>query len=365
MRLRLLPRDPVGKMGYVWLVYLGSPVSYLAYRHDATSVAATVAAIAVFVPLYFWGYWLQGARTLLPIAGITAVALWLSPSNPGGTVFFIYAAAFAHRVGRPRLAVGVLVGIVLTILGELWLGVLDIRVSAWALVITPVIGGITIYATDNARKLLHAQEQARHLAVVAERERIGRDLHDLLGHTLSVIALKSELASKLAGRDPERSIAEIRDVERISRDALAEVRRAVLGSRDGHALTDELAHARTALDAAGVILECHVASGVVAAAVDHTLAFALREAVTNVVRHARAQRCTITLETDGPFARLSIDDDGVGGDGKDGAGLAGMRTRVTELGGQLERNSRQGTRLTITLPLPGQVAAPPTAKAAV
>ena len=128
--------------------------------------------------------------------------------------------------------------------------------SFWvpATVISILVGGSNIHFCEMRRKdraLIKAHEAAEHLATIAERERIARDLHDLLGHTLSVIVLKSELASKLADRDPTRAIREIRDVERISRDALAEVRQAVHGYR-GERLDEEVATARRALDAAGV-----------------------------------------------------------------------------------------------------------------
>jgi two-component system sensor histidine kinase DesK len=198
-------------------------------------------------------------------------------------------------------------------------------------------------------KLRHAQDEMARLAVVAERERIARDLHDLLGHTLSVIVLKSELASKLAASNPERSVAEIRDVERISREALAEVRRAVQGYH-ARALADELKEAQTALDTSGVALECTIPPVRLAPDAERTLALAVREAVTNIIRHADATRCTIRLDAVGDAVRLEIADDGVGGTAPEGSGLSGMRARVTEAGGALEREGLKGTRLTITLP---------------
>jgi two-component system sensor histidine kinase DesK len=155
---------------------------------------------------------------------------------------------------------------------------------------------------------------------------------------------------KLASRDPARSIAEIRDVERISREALAEVRRAVTGYGSS-TLADEIRHARTALESAGAVLDCEIAPVRLSVAEEQVLALSIREAVTNVIRHAHARRCEIRLAAAGAGVRLEVRDDGKGGTAPEGSGLLGMRARVAELGGRLEREGRDGTRLTITLPL--------------
>ena len=199
------------------------------------------------------------------------------------------------------------------------------------------------------RALIKAHEAAEHLATIAERERIARDLHDLLGHTLSIIVLKSELAAKVADRDLDRAIREIRDVERISRNALAEVRQAVYGYR-GERLDEEVATARTALDAAGVALTVDMPKVALDTDQERTLSLGLREAVTNVIRHARASQCRVTLTADSHARALTIEDDGVGGEAVEGAGLSGMRARLAEIGGSMERDGQHGTRLTLVVP---------------
>jgi two-component system, NarL family, sensor histidine kinase DesK len=363
VRMRLLPPEPFARLAYLWLVYLASPIYFAVTNpHDALEVSATIVAVAVFLPVYFWASWLRGPIALVPIIVITAIAILLERVNYGSGVFFVYAGAFAFRVGRPRVAVAVLGAIELTVLVDALLGGLDLQTFAWTTAITALVGGMVIYSADAGRRMYEAQKETARLAVVAERERIGRDLHDLLGHTLSVIALKSELASRLASADPDRSVAEIRDVERISRDALAEVRHAVEGWADEHGLANEIQRARTALNAAGVALACDVTPATLEPALSQTLAFALREAVTNVVRHAHATQCTIRIETVNPTGptgatdsaggaiRLSVEDDGIGSGDAEGSGLAGMRARVAARGGRLVRESGPGTRLTITLP---------------
>jgi two-component system sensor histidine kinase DesK len=146
------------------------------------------------------------------------------------------------------------------------------------------------------KQLLRKQEEVEHIARIAERERISRDLHDLLGHSLSLIALKAELAGKLAGRDLDACKREIADIEASARRALAEVRTAVTGYRDS-GLPGALASARASLAAAGVALREDVqqVQQFARARAEHVLALALREAVTNVVRHAGATRCTVGL----------------------------------------------------------------------
>ena len=349
MRVRLLPNEPFANLAYAWLIYLAAPLSFVApLGHHAA--APTLAGIAAFLPLYFWGYWVRGRAALLPIAAIFLIGLLVEPVNPGADVFFIYAGAFAYRVGPPRVAIGVLVGIVLAMVPAGLYARVDPQELAWTTSITALIGAVVIYATDSGRKLRNAQREARELAVVAERERIGRDLHDLLGHTLSVIVLKSELASRLAPIDPERSIGEIRDVERISRDALAEVRRAVRGD-NAASFADELRRGQTALEAAGVTLTSDVAGVRLSASQEHALALALREMLTNVVRHAQATRCRVSLAADSEAIRLSVVDNGVGGAAAEGAGIGGIRARTAALGGRVERSGADGTSLTITVPV--------------
>jgi two-component system sensor histidine kinase DesK len=356
VRPRLVPRDGFSWTGYIWLVYLSTPLWYAASgRASGPSVLAwTIAAAVVFLPLYFWGFWLTGRRVLIPIAAIAAIGAGLIPLNPGGFVFFVYAASFAGRVGRPMAGTLVLGGLLVVLAIDAWL--VHLPPEAWgpALPLIALIGGLNVVFLEIGRRQAKfrraAEEDARRLAVVAERERIGRDLHDLLGHTLSVITLKAELASKLASRDPDRSVAEMREVERISREALQEVRRAVQGY-GGSTLAGELRHARTALESAGAVLDCDVAPVTLSLAAEQALALSLREAVTNVIRHAHAGRCEIRLAVNGSSLRLDVRDDGKGGAAPDGSGLLGMRARVAALGGRVERDGHDGTRLTITLPV--------------
>jgi two-component system, NarL family, sensor histidine kinase DesK len=224
---------------------------------------------------------------------------------------------------------------------------------------TPIIGTVNIRQAQIRRTSLAAREEIEQTAQTAGRERIARDLHDLLGHSLSLIALKSELAAKLAERDPARAAAEIREVEQVSRQALGEVRAAVRGYRS-LGLAAELAYAQKALEGAGLAVTVEGQPPArLAPAQETVLALALREAITNVLRHAQARRCQIHLgEADGRVC-LRIHDDGRGlAEGtREEFGLTSMRERIEALGGRLDRDGAgRGTRLAISLPLSGGTA---------
>jgi len=173
----------------------------------------------------------------------------------------------------------------------------------------------------------------------------------VLGHTLSVVILKAELAARLVNVDPTQARTEIAGVERVSREALAAVRKAVRGYRT-HGLIAEMDHARSVLEDAGIVVEYDASAVGLSPAQDNVLALVLREAVTNVIRHAEARHCRLLLEEQERTCRLTIHDDGRGGVFADGFGLRGMSERVAAIGGSAVREDRAGMKLTITVPLP-------------
>ena len=353
-RKRLDERRGLGWPKYAWLTYL---VFYFAYLLLTPATLRdwvfSALAVIVFLPLYLRGFNVTGRPLLVIATSIYLLGAAVMPINPGANCFFVYAIAFVAFAGSPRRAVRWLIGMLAGVLLQAWAFGWPPAIWVPTLLVGAVVGATNISFAERKRhgeQLRIAHEALEEMARIAERERIGRDLHDLLGHTLSVIVLKAELASKLAGRDPTRAVAEIRDVERISRDALAEVRKAVRGYRS-EGLDHEIANAERVLTAAGVRPVLSLATVALSPDEGRALAFALREAVTNVVRHARARHCWITLSAADGRALLEVRDDGVGGDRPDGSGLSGMRDRLRELAGGLERDGRNGTRLRMTLPL--------------
>lgn len=206
---------------------------------------------------------------------------------------------------------------------------------------------------------LHAtRAELADLAVAADRERLARELHDLLARTLSLIAVKAELASRLSARGDTAATQELSDVQRLARQAVREVRQAVTGPLVPSFQT-ELAAAEAALRATGVAVSTEVGSARIDPAHESTIAWALREAVTNVVKHSGARTCRITVHCVDGLTSLEVADDGRGpGDGTFGTGLNGLADRVHELGGRLsvERREREGFRLRVQL---GSVAPTP------
>ena len=353
--MRLLPPDKdFGWTPYVWLIWLGifflQPVLG---REGWKEWLATALGVSIFLALYFGSYWVRDRRSLWVIAAMAALGVGFAPFNVGGVVFIVYAATLVPFAADSWLAAKVIAALVIVAGLEAVL----LHLGAWFGVIGTVLpialGSVNIHFAQRNRanrQLRMAQDEIEHLARVAERERIARDLHDVLGHTLSVVILKSELASKLIGQDPERAGNEIREVEQIAREALAEVRNAIGGYRAG-GLEEELVRAASTLKTAGVAAECQSAHMPLSPSQETVLALAVREAVTNVVRHAHAKECRLRLEPVDGNCLLEIQDDGRGGAQAEGNGVRGMRERVEALGGSLRRDSSAGTRLTILLPL--------------
>ncbi|MBO0689985.1 MAG: sensor histidine kinase [Candidatus Dormibacteraeota bacterium] len=352
----------------IWLFYLGFPVTAMLNGHHAqTEVVARLAGLGAFLVVYlgFWAYGFKRSADLWPVLGALALLLAIAVpmaltdahADEGWAQLYIYVAVVAgsgFRWPRTVIAVGAVaaLGVVTTLLtaGLSWyVGLIGFEVMTIGLAMAGMTGIIRMN-----RELREAREEIGRLAVTEERLRFARDLHDLLGHSLSVIVLKAELASKMASRAPERSEAEVRDIERVARDALREVREAVAGYRQP-SLSQELTNARTTLEAAGIDVRVDVAAGAFPATVDSTLAWAAREAATNVIRHSRARRVAFRLARDDGEVQLDVTDDGPGSAAAPGAGngLRGLGERVEAQGGTLEfgPGADGGFHVAVRLPL--------------
>lgn len=353
--MRLLPKNPdLGVTPYLWSIWLlWIPVYTFLGSASAWDKALSVAAVIVLAPVSWWGYTLRGRQVLWVVGIFTVLGLLYAPFNEGSMTLFVFAACFIGEAGEPPVAFRYLGGLLALIGLEAWVVHLSPYFWGFTIPICAIMGaGLIHYAQRRrlARQLRKSQEEAEHLAKIAERERIARDLHDLLGHTLSVIVLKSELAARLTETDAARAAAEIRDVERISRDALAQVRDAVRGYRSA-GFDSELQQALGTLQTAGIQAETAIERPSLPAAQEGVVALALREAVTNVVRHSHAKTCRVSLRQNGSYCELEVADDGRGGPLCEGSGLSGMRERVELLGGALERDGSHGTVLRVRVPV--------------
>ncbi|MEO7432782.1 MAG: sensor histidine kinase [Dokdonella sp.] len=363
LRVRLLPSQLADHgWGPVWsLLYLGFLfMNWSQYRLDFW-LPATLASVAVFLPMYFYAHGHCGWRRLATIAAIAALGFALAPFNTSSNTYLIYAGALLGSSGLGlRTSMSLVFAGLIAYAGELWLlswptqfVVLSVAITA---IVATAIGAANHFHREKSLRqaeLKLSHDEVRRLGALAERERIGRDLHDLLGHTLSLITLKSELAVKLFDRDPLAARREIVDVERVARDALGQVRRAVSGIRTA-GLGAELASARLLLESSDIRLDYALAEAGLPVEIETVFALTVREAVTNIQRHAQATQARVEIVLDGDEARLLVSDNGIGSTIVPGNGLSGMRERLHLLGGHLEIESARGrgTRLIAGMPLP-------------
>jgi two-component system sensor histidine kinase DesK len=368
---------------WLWLSYTGFLFINPALSPHLYNWVGTLVVFATFLVifrLYFACDNDSSPRQFWLIAATFALGLVTFPWNQGGSCLMVYAFCFLPFALASVRRVFFLFALgTLTILAEG--AYFHDRHGAFhvswpdtfvAIFLVLIIGCGNIFFAEQRRfniaqaaaqrDLQAAQQENLTLAAVAERERIARDLHDVLGHTLSLIVLKAELAGRLVSIDPARATNEIADVERTARTALAEVREAIGGYR-ARGLAAEIESARLTLDSAGVTLiaESSHANAALSAQEETVLALSLREAITNIVRHARATTCTLRFVVEDGSRRLVVEDNGQSlplQTPREGNGLRGMRERIESIGGHflLERGGsaeKSGTRILITLPQPG------------
>jgi two-component system, NarL family, sensor histidine kinase DesK len=350
-----------------WLLFQLFPLADLARTERPAAVqVVAVAGLLVFTVAYlrvFLGVFVPRCapwpwRELLVVAVLgVALAVWMGAPWAGLMIYVSASAAGALPERWVWPAVGAAAAVCALVIAR------DGLIGS--MFVLPLLCLLTAFAMRGTRylisvngELLEAREELARAAVAEERLRFARDLHDLLGHSLSLIALKSELAGRLAELDPARARAEMADVEAAARRALAEVREAVSGYRQiGCALA--LAEARAALSAAGITLRAPAAVPALPQAVDAVLGWVVREATTNVLRHSGARTVTVELAV-GEEAALTVTDDGRGSGAPPGAGLSGLVERVEGLGGRLESGPGPGGgfRLAARVPVEARVGAP-------
>ena len=326
-----------GPWGYmVWLGFL--LVTPLSGGGSAQVWWATSAAVVVFVPAHLWGFNQTGPRLWLSRAVMFIIGAALFPYNAFAHTFFIYAGLPGGRAGvRESLLI---IGTTL-LASYLYFFVTRLPAEYFILTTVLIVGFEAVMLTARAGRasqlaLAGKDVEIARLAKIAERERIARDMHDLLGHTLSVIAVKSELAHKVMRQDAERAADEMRDVAKVARQALSEVRQAIAGLRS-LGLLDAVRAVDTMLRAAGLEVSQNLQGlPALSAAQEHAAAQVVLEAGTNIVRHAQAKHVAIEIGAREAEFWVQIDDDGRGGDIVPGNGLNGMRQRLQAVQGSLQ-----------------------------
>lgn len=338
----------------VWLVYL--PFFFVPFYFNpppTPKLLAAMVGIAAFLGLYIGSIGMQGRRLVAVSAACLLLSFGLAFTDGSWMVISVYAAAMIGELRPARSAVICLGTFAAAAAATGFALAQPLFFTASGALMMVMIGAACISRealADKNRALVAAQGEVKHMAATAERERIGRDLHDLLGRSLTLIAIKADLAVKLSSRDPVRAATEMREVASAAREALGEVRAAVSGMMDA-SFARELAGARTALAAAeidgrveGEFTDIDLGSGAV-------LAMTLREAVTNVIRHSGARSCRISLVRGDDGFELRVSDDGDGALLQEGNGLGGLRSRLTAAGGTLSvAGGSSGTCLVARIP---------------
>lgn len=323
----------------VFLIYLGAPVSQvLDDPYPWGTRVAVIAAVVVYTVVYLLvavpdRWWPRPVRLaffgVMVGCGLVLAALL----GPDDLLYMTYVIAMA-LIQLPPL-VGLVFGLGVTaalLIGTAIVdGVPDLGDAAILVVLTMALFGSRQLVAAND-ELRDARDEIAMLAIAEERARMARDLHDVLGHSLTTITVKAGLARRIleSSGDGAQVVAELRDVESLSRTALSEVRSTVSGYRKA-SLPAELVGARVALQAAEIVADLPHAVDNVPAELQEPFAYVLREGVTNVIRHSRASRCEVRLGE----SWIEIRDDGVGGVSSSGHGLAGLVERLAQVGGSL------------------------------
>lgn len=332
------------------LVALVFPVFYLSGVWQAVAPTSTkvVATVLMVVAMVWYAIGPAGlvhdglpVRTAAGFVAVTAVlfGVQMLVVGPGAASMLIFPSVAGGLLLPRKWALVVALAVAVIIVGTSWsspdgvsweLAGVQIAVTLWMM---GFAGNIRL-----TRELFATREQLARTAVAAERERIGRDLHDILGHSLTAIAVKAGLARKLVPVAPERATAELVEIEELARSAVKDVRATAQGVRSV-TLAGELAVARAVLDSAGIAADLPSAVDNVRADGRELFGFVIREAVTNVVRHADASACRVEMGQDW----IEIADDGRGLDEANptGSGLAGLRSRLAESGGRLTVGRRE------------------------
>jgi two-component system sensor histidine kinase DesK len=354
------PRSQLARWAYVVFfafILLGPAFDTEAGPLDWTREIGVLAiSISFFVMSELRGWHKAGPIGLMTIA---LVANFYGSSALSVLPTFAAAATAEGAVDRPQLIRRLLTLTGLTLLGFAvspipfpYRGFLLISIVMLWVVGMSVYEDVSLEA--HADVLTAENRRIAHLATMSERERIARDLHDLAGQALTAIVLRSQIIQRIAITDPQRAAAEAETIEGMARETLDSVRATVAGWQQA-SLPEELHVATQSLEAAGAEVETRGEWQLdLAPSVETVMALALRESVTNVVRHAGARRVALSIDAPNGGVRLRVVDDGAGYGGREGSGLRGMRERVVAAGGVLNIDSGPGTTVTVDMPFGGR-----------
>lgn len=354
------PRPWWRHVGWVYLVYLVIPAFQPIFDPDAGTLDWLLVAgiVLAYLPLYVIASLRPDRARWWSTVPTVALGVLSTPLNPGASVLFVYAAAIAGNTETRRIALHWFASLTVLVMLLSLISPVPMPWRLWAvvppLVFIWVIGLTQVESAElesEAGELRRRNAQIEHLATVSERERLARELHDVLGHSLTSVIMHAQLAKQLADTDPDGAREAAGRAEITAREALTEVRTAVSGWRY-LSLEEELATGRETLASSGVRLSTRWDEQLfLLPSIERELALVAREALTNTARHAAARSCAVDLDVADGQMVLRIADDGVGGPHREGNGLAGIRERMAAIGGSVQVAHGAGTTITATVPL--------------
>lgn len=343
------------KHAWIYLFNLGFYIlPMVLFPYTIGEIVLLSLAMLVFVGLYFYCFYLPYRRMLWPIIGMYAISCAVTPWNPGSVALFSYVGFFLGFAYRWPVALAAVLGIIATLAVFQW-GV----GTHWDLFFhygTVIVATVAIFGRVERLRQRHAAaerrsaEEIERLATSVERERIARDLHDILGHTLSSIVLKSDLAKAQLGKQQYDAAAQqLQELSEIARSSLSQVRQSVSGYKHS-GLALELKRLEQRLHDAGFRTDILGKPPLLDAARETALVLAITELVTNVIRHSSGQICTIHFDESADVYRVQITDDGSHAEVQSGNGLLGVQERMRELGGSVEVSTTRGWAVALQLP---------------
>ena len=345
----LIPDDePMPYAPYVWLLYLSIFfVSLYFYQSIDNYHGHVIVGIILFLVAYFYGYHARGISLLATIAALLAIGTWMSLIAPGGSVFYVYASAFVCRVNNARFAFILLLSIVAFIGVISWLFNFHALFYIPGIIFSLMVGGLNIYQHEmeiKKQQIQLSKQELKTLAATAERERIARDLHDVIGHTFSLLTRKAELANRLLEKDADMAKSHVQEIESISRDALQQVREVVSGYRSSD-LISELAHAKYVLQTNDIDFDYQFLVTEIPDAISQEFAIVVKELVTNVLKHSNATLVQAVISETNTGFELQFADNGSKPtqqtEKTSGFGLVGISERISELKGTVSFSENQ------------------------
>ncbi|WP_240474802.1 sensor histidine kinase [Rheinheimera baltica] len=348
------------KLSWIYLINLVFYVIPLFVMHFAIwEYLSMASALVLFLLCYFWAYRCQRTELHWPIVGIVLVASLITPINSGSIAMFSYAGffiGFAYSLKRYLLLMAMLITLLV---------VLDVSLNIeWQLFLImglPIIVAVSLLGRAEQAKQRHrlaelqSEDEIKQLATMVERERIGRDLHDILGHTLSSIILKADLAEKLLARQhTDAAQQQLTELSQIARDALSQVRQSVSGYKH-QGLTAEIAKLLNRLRDAGFQALLIGDMPQLDNRRETALILALTELATNVIRHSNGDCCQLSFDQQDKLLHINLHDNGNVTKVTEGNGIKGLRERLSAIGGQLTTTYTDGFNAAIQLPLQEQM----------